>query len=179
MNQRLIVIDGKTYSSVNEMPPDVRQKYEQAMSTSQSGDANIFADKDNSGTPDILENLSSKTVVSNIMKFIVDGTEFKSMEDLPPEARAKYEQAMGALDKDKNGVPDFMENMMGQASASQPPSQQQVMRVTTSPPPSTPQFDSSTSNSDTSNSLTLVLAVVVILGLCVLGAAGAWYFFLR
>ena len=31
MNPKIIVIDGKTYHSVEEMPPDIRQKYEQAM----------------------------------------------------------------------------------------------------------------------------------------------------
>jgi hypothetical protein len=30
MNPKIIVIDGKTYNSVEEMPADVRQKYEQA-----------------------------------------------------------------------------------------------------------------------------------------------------
>ena len=38
MNPKVIVIDGKTYNSVNEMPADVRQQYEQAMRS--LGDAN-------------------------------------------------------------------------------------------------------------------------------------------
>jgi hypothetical protein len=55
VNPKVIVIDGKTYRSPDEMPPDIRQKYEQAMRS--LGDANgnqipdafetmnIFADK--------------------------------------------------------------------------------------------------------------------------------------
>ena len=31
MNQKVVVIDGKTYKSVDEMPPDIRAKYEEAM----------------------------------------------------------------------------------------------------------------------------------------------------
>ena len=61
MNPKMIVIDGKTYKSVEEMPPDVRQKYERAMQS--LGDANgnrtpdafetanILADKDKNGIP--------------------------------------------------------------------------------------------------------------------------------
>jgi hypothetical protein len=30
MNPKLIVIDGRTYHSIDEMPSDIRQKYEQA-----------------------------------------------------------------------------------------------------------------------------------------------------
>ncbi len=37
MNPKTIVIDGKSYGSVSEMPPDVRAKYEQAMSSLQGG----------------------------------------------------------------------------------------------------------------------------------------------
>ena len=61
MGPRIIVIDGKTYNNIEEMPPDIRQKYEQAMRS--LGDANnnnlpdafetmnIFADKDRNGAP--------------------------------------------------------------------------------------------------------------------------------
>ena len=42
-----ITIDGKTYSSVDEMPPEAREKYEKMMS--------MLADRDGNGVPDILE----------------------------------------------------------------------------------------------------------------------------
>ena len=51
MNPRLIVIDGKTYKSVEEMPEDVRRNYESAMSQ--------LADNDRNGIPDALENLTN------------------------------------------------------------------------------------------------------------------------
>src|SRR5688572_278600 len=122
MNPKMIVIDGKTYNSVEDMPPDIRQKYEQAMKS--LGDANnnqipdvfetmnIFADKNKDGIPDVLENLVASHATVNTMKIIVDGKEFDGLENLPPEARAKYEQAMGKLDANRNGVPDFAEGMM-------------------------------------------------------------------
>jgi hypothetical protein len=63
MNPKVIVIDGKTYYSVEEMPADIREKYQQAMRS--LGDANdnqipdafgtlsIFADQDQDGVPDV------------------------------------------------------------------------------------------------------------------------------
>src|SRR5687767_7086425 len=124
MDPKIIVIDGKTYHSVEEMPPAIRQKYEQAMQTpghansNQIPDAfetmNIFADKDKDGLPDILENIASSQATVRSMKIIVDGKEFNSLEALPPEARARYEEAMGKLDANRNGVPDFAEGMMSQ-----------------------------------------------------------------
>jgi hypothetical protein len=49
------------------------------------------------------------------MRFIVNGTELTNLEDLPPEARAKYERAMETMDKNRNGIPDFVEGMIGTA----------------------------------------------------------------
>jgi hypothetical protein len=51
MNPKVIVIDGKTYHSVEEMPADVREKYEQAMRS--LGDAN------NNQIPDVFETITS------------------------------------------------------------------------------------------------------------------------
>jgi hypothetical protein len=64
MNPKLIVINGKTYNSVDEMPEDVRKQYEGAMSSlkddnrNQIPDAlesmNILADKDRDGMPALM-----------------------------------------------------------------------------------------------------------------------------
>jgi hypothetical protein len=186
MNPKIIVIDGKTYHSVDEMPPDIRQKYEQAMRS--LGDANrdqvpgafetlnIFADQDKDGIADILENLTAGQVGVSSMKIIVDGKEFAGLENLPPEARAKYEEAMGKLDANRNGIPDFAEGMINTAN-------QNLMSVssTTSETPrrSAPLPVSPTITPDTSNGLMLVLAGLFIFLLCAAGAGAVWYFFLR
>jgi len=186
MNPKVIVIDGKTYSSVEEMPPDIRKKYEQAMQSlgdvnnNQIPDAfenmNIFADKDKDGAPDVLENVTAGHYVVNSMKIIVDGKEFDGLEHLPPEARARYEEAMGKLDANRNGIPDFVEGMMNTAN-------QNVMTVSSSvvetPRRSSPLTSSPAITPDTSNGWMLMLAGLLILLLCVAGAAGIWYFFLR
>ena len=186
MNPKVIVIDGKTYNSVDEMPPDIRQKYEQALQS--LGDANdnqipdafetmnIFADKDKDGVPDVLENIATSYATVNTMKIIVDGKEFNGLEDLPPEARARYEEAMGKLDANRNGIPDFAEGMMGGTN-------QNVMTVssTATPAPrrSSPLPVTPTVTPDTSNGIMLVLAGLFIFLLCVAGAGAVWYFFLR
>jgi hypothetical protein len=132
MNPKRIVIDGKSYDSVNEMPADVRRQYEKTMRsvgreidsgetnstpnmpnaiTSTDDLANPFADKNNNGVPDIMENIPSLSVFGG-MNIVVDGVEYHSPDDLPSEARARYEQAMGSLDKNRNGIPDFLEGFV-------------------------------------------------------------------
>jgi hypothetical protein len=194
MNPKVIVIDGKTYNSVDEMPPDIRQKYEQAMRS--LGDANdnqipdvfetmnVFADKDKDGVPDVLGNLAASHATVNTMKIIVDGKEFDGLENLPPEVRATYEEAMGKLDVNRNGIPDFVEAMVNTAI-------QNVMSVSTSrgeTPPRSTTFDvaqdkpmpvSPTITPDTSNGWMLMLAGLFIFFLCALGAGAIWYLFLR
>jgi hypothetical protein len=186
MNPKTIVIDGKTYHSVEEMPPDIRQKYEQAMQS--LGDSNknstpdafeavsILADTDQDGTPDALENIVPGHAFMNSMKIIVDGKEFNRIEDLPPAARARYEEAMGKLDANRNGIPDFVEGMINSAN-------QNVMS-TSNPAAETPRRAAPLSTSpaitpDTSNGWMLVLAGLFIFLLCVAGASAVWYFFLR
>jgi hypothetical protein len=186
MNPKMIVIDGKTYKSVEEMPPDIRQKYEQAMQS--LGDANgnripdafetanILADKDKNGVPDILENLVAGQAVVNSMKIIVDGKEFNGIENLPPEVRARYEAAMGKLDANQNGIPDFVEGMM---KAKNQTSSSSTSFAAETPRSSTPLPVSPTIAPDTSNGLMLALAGLFIFLVCVVAAGAVWYFFLR
>jgi hypothetical protein len=111
-----IVVNGKTYSDPDEMPPEIRQAYEQAMGA--------LADKNQNGIPDILEGLQQSENVSvqfpslqvNSTQFIADGKVYTSMDDLPPEAREKYQQALAKMgqvmaDANQNGVPDIFENV--------------------------------------------------------------------
>lgn len=186
MNPKVIVIDGKTYHSVEEMPADIRQKYEQAMrslgdaNNNQIPDAfesmNIFADKDKNGVPDVVESLTAGHAAVNSMKIIVDGKEFTGLESLPPEARARYEEAMGKLDANRNGIPDFAEGMLGSASAN-------VMSVSSSaietPQRAAPLPVSPTITPDTSSGWMLVLGGLFLVLLCVAGVGAVWYFFLR
>jgi hypothetical protein len=170
---------------VNEIPPEVRQKYEQAIRS--LGDANnnnipdafeslnILADKDQNGIPDLVENLVAGQAAVSSMKIVIDGKEFNGIENLPPEARARYEAAMGKLDANGNGIPDFVEEMM----ISNRPAQLSPDFGMEIAPRSAPLPVSPTITPDTSNGWMLALAVLFLLVLCLGGAAGVWYFFLR
>ena len=192
MNPKVIVIDGRTYNSVNDMPPDIRQKYEQAMRSLQDAKDNrvpgtfesvasdpmsILADKNKDGVPDVLENLTTGQMIGQSMKIIMDGKEYDGLESLPPEARARYEEAMGKLDANRNGIPDFVERMFGSPgqnvmSASSVPAQAESSR-------SAPLVTSPSLAPDTSNGLMLALAGLFLIALCVAGAGAIWYIFLR
>ena len=186
MNPKTIVIDGKTYNSVEEMPPDVRQKYEMALQALADANGNhipdalenILMDKDKNGVPDVLENSGVGNNVISHIKITVNGKEFNGIENLPPEARAKYEAAMSKLDANKNGIPDFVEGMIGTSDQNQVVSASNPFTAA-NPPRSEPIPVSPTITPDTSNGLTLALAGLFILLLCIAGAGAAWYFFLR
>jgi hypothetical protein len=198
MNAKLIVIDGKTYHSVDEMPPDVRQKYEQAMSalgnTNNIPDGlekmNIFTDKNQNGVPDALENVAMGQTILNSMKIVVDGKEFNGIENLPPEARAKYEEAMRKLDANQNSIPDFVEGLINATNQTTNVSSNFEMEASAiAPSVAYPSSAGASQNKplpvdsaitpDTSNGWMLALAGAFLLLLCVVGATGVWYFFLR
>lgn len=93
-----ININGKTYSSVGEMPPDVRKQYEQAMQT-------MMADKDHNGIPDILEHPSASTGkvgLSTAQSFTVNGQHYDRLEDVPEQFRDAIAKAMSKAQLETN-----------------------------------------------------------------------------
>jgi hypothetical protein len=185
MNPKLIVIDGKTYKNVDEMPEDIRRNYESAISS--------LDDKDRNGIPDILENLTNlsdqnkngmpdsfedmiSNVVSSTTKIIVNGTEYNNLDELPPDVRAKYEQAMGSLDADRNGVPDFLEGMVNASNQTSNMSHSPAMPSSRLPAPLS---SSPTIEPEGTSGWMIALLGIMLLGVCAFSAIGIWYFFLR
>jgi len=193
MNQKLIVIDGKTYKSVDEMPEDVRRQYENAMRAldkNQNGtpdmleNKNPFADKNNNGMPDAFEGLASfqgaTTNVTNATKIIVNGQVYDGLDQLPPEVRAKYEQAMSAMDANRNGVPDFLEGMLNVPNQKTNQAAVNIGTVTPHPASRNPMPVGPAIEPESSGGWMLALAGILLIGLCLVAAgAGVWYFFLR
>ena len=197
MIQKFIVIDGKTYKSVDEMPPEIRAKYEEAMRSldkDRNGmpdmieGTNLFEDNNKDGMPDSFEGLVNfQGSVSHVMgstKIIVDGQVYDSLDQLPLELRAKYEQAMGAMDANRNGIPDFVEGLFNRpaqmTNAASPNVANPIATSTSSPasPKQTPAI--STIEPESTGGWMLALAGIALAGLClVAAAAGIWYFFLR
>lgn len=99
--QQNIIFNGKSYRSVEEMPPEIREAYESVMQ--------IMADKNQNGVPDLFEG----TLGAKVQKvdILYDGQAYEKLSDLPPEAREKYQKMMGKYDTDGNGIPDFAEKI--------------------------------------------------------------------
>lgn len=181
MKQNFIVIDGKSYKSVDEMPEDIRAKYEEAMRS---------LDKNRNNTPDVFESSTPyQASLPNMMsaaKILVNGQTYDGLDQLPPEIRAQYEQAMRAMDANRNGLPDFLENMLNLPAQM---TTNNAMTVGTSTPQpaqsfgsvqSKPQIATSTIEPESSGGWLLALTGIGFVVLClVAAAAGVWYFFLR
>ena len=74
-----ITINGRTYSTIEEMPPDVRREYETAMQVLSR----------NAGP---LANPSGGDVnVSMTSRIVVNGKAYSRWEDVPPGARAAFQ----------------------------------------------------------------------------------------
>jgi hypothetical protein len=85
-----IVFNGKTYNSVEEMPANERQAFEQL--------TGMFMDKNGNGIPDFLEG----DIVSNVMNAVTssvnyNGQVYSGMDELPPEVREKVQNAFDKL----------------------------------------------------------------------------------
>lgn len=198
MNPRLIVIDGKTYNNINEMPPEVRRQYDEAMrnvsrdrmNAPAPGNVGGMADANLNGIPDALENpanmQASVNTMMNSASLVVDGQTYTSIDQLPPEARAQYEQVMGTLDANRNGIPDFLEGFINVPA--QTGSRPSVDADIAAPghlqsrahAQHKPKYGSQTIEPESSGNWLMLLAGVVFLGLCfIASAAGIWYFFFR
>ena len=83
-----ITMNGKTYGRVEEMPADVRQQYERAMS--------MLPDRDGNGVPDVLEGKASPSDagVTTVTRFVVNGREYTSLDELPDAVRAALNVGM-------------------------------------------------------------------------------------
>jgi hypothetical protein len=119
-----IIFNGQTYNGLDEMPPEARQAYEQALSAFADNDRNgvpdilepgsvnqvaadIFADADRNGTPDLFEGQSGGLVVQT-NAIVYNGQVYQRVEDLPPEARQKYEAAASKLSASRAEVPGWL-----------------------------------------------------------------------
>ena len=86
-----ITINGQTFASVEQMPPEIRREYESAMQT--------FAKT--SGGP--------AGVPSSIT---VNGRTFASVEDMPPQIRREYEPAKQMLAGNRVGLPRISKHII-------------------------------------------------------------------
>jgi len=194
MNSKLIVIDGKTYNSVEEMPMEVRALYEEAMRNISRDrlhnpveNLDPFKDRDGDGIADGFENMTPQQnmvgTVMNSAQFVVNGQIYNSLDQLPPEYRAKYEQAMGNMDANRNGIPDFVEGILKMTGQPLPTTMSTSDIATPGHIQSTAhtqhksQYNTSAIEPESNNNWLVLLIGIAFVGLCLLTvAASAWYF---
>jgi len=83
-----INVNGRDYDSVEQMPPEVRAEYLQALAAMRRADAE-------NTTEEVTHSGLTHSVVHE--SFIYNGREYRSRDELPPEARALLEQMAGSL----------------------------------------------------------------------------------
>ncbi len=83
-----IVFNGHEYDGVEDMPADVRQQYETALQALSAADRKLM---------DAAEHGSGVSFKLNVQRrFKINGKEYGSVEEMPPDVRALYEQALAA-----------------------------------------------------------------------------------
>jgi hypothetical protein len=139
-----IIFNGKTYNSIDDMPPEARQAYEKALA--------LLADQNANAVPDFLDGLLNgqapgegleplNTFATVSTQIVHNGQTYASLDEMPAEARRAYEQAMAAFDRDRNGVPDAFEQggfVAGQPAVSVTPAPGPVRAPRPMPAPYAP-----------------------------------------
>src|SRR5262245_1187378 len=93
MSPAKITINGREYDGPDEMPPDVRRLYEDAMRQALPA----LEAQDGNGVPDLLEGQGSgraRTFLSS--RITINGKTYRGVEEMPPEVRETYERVMVA-----------------------------------------------------------------------------------
>ena len=97
---KTIFINGVTYRSYGEIPPEVRHQLQGMLSK--------FADRDLNGIPDIFEDEElGHFVFSSGSRIILNDKEYNSVKQLPPFARKAFEQVMVQAVTGRDGMPGY------------------------------------------------------------------------
>jgi hypothetical protein len=147
-----ILFNGEKYNSIDEMPADQRAAYEQVMT--------ILKDENNNGIPDLFEgDIVQKVMGMANTRIVVNGQEMQGFDSLSPEAHAKLEKVMsrlGLTELNSAGLPSQM-------ARSETAFEQ-------SPPLNT--IVPSAISEETGSRTGVIIAVLAVLLLCALAAAG-------
>jgi hypothetical protein len=83
-----ITFNGQTYDSVESMPPEVREQYQAALSA--------LSGEDRAKVASLLEGGAGIRIKTTVKRKIrVNGKDYDSVDQLPPELREAYERAVG------------------------------------------------------------------------------------
>jgi hypothetical protein len=165
--EQKITFNGRTYDSLEQMPPDIRQAYESVMQ--------VLADKNQNGVPDLFE--GAVNAQATRARIVFNGQVYEHIDQLPPEAREKYDKVMSQLDKDHNGIPDFAEKLMtlGLPSAPASTSSQPPFETIAPTPTAIPVSLSAPNLEPEQTGLRFGVLTVILLALLCLGTLALWF----
>ena len=154
-----IMFNGKTYNSLEEIPANERQAYEQLQQ--------IFVDANGNGIPDFLEGDVAKKVITAVSSVVnYDGRTYNSLDELPPDTRQKVQDAFAKL----NEMGIINPNAATQDSSKHPAFDFAFQ-------PSKPLIPQEPTGSGANRNLVIIIVVVVALIVC--GAGAALFLFLQ
>jgi hypothetical protein len=160
----MIIFNGKSYNSVDEMPANERQAFEQL--------SGLFVDRNGNGIPDFLEGDMAQNVMTAFTSNVnYNGQTYNDVSDLPPEICNKVQGAFEKLSQ--LGIATKVPQKIAQGLASQP-GHEPAFR---SSEPVVSREYSSTLQEDTGSPLRWVL-IGVGLSLCLFAVAVAIFFML-
>src|SRR2546426_1606690 len=94
-----IVVNGTEYDSPEAMPPEVRRQYEQALRLVQDVAKGAAPPGTMARTVETTRDGVSVKVHTKQLKYTVDGKSYDDPTQLPPEVRARVEQALHGVEK--------------------------------------------------------------------------------
>jgi hypothetical protein len=154
-----IMFNGKNYNSLEEMPANERQAYEQLQQ--------IFVDANGNGIPDFLEGDVARKVITAVTSAVnYDGRVYNSLDELPPEVRQKVQNAFAKL----NEIGIINPNATLQDSSKHPAFEYAFQ-------PSKPLLQQESAGVGKNRGLVIIIAVAVALLVC--GAGAALFLFLK
>jgi len=83
-----IIVNGKEYGSPDELPPELRKSYDQAI---------------------LNKSAYPQMHIAGNSKVTFNGQTYNSRDEMPEEVRLIYDHAVEALDKDHDGIPDALQ----------------------------------------------------------------------
>lgn len=162
----VIIFNGKTYNSLEEMPANERQAYEQI--------ANMLVDKNGNGIPDFLEGDMVKNVMTAFVSSLnVNGQNYDGMNDMPPEIRAKVQGAFEKL-SELGVVTKSTSPMVMQVNGMQVEQKPQMVSK-----PLVPQGTNPAVQEESGPNVLLLSLAGIVLVFCLAIAAFAVFYFMR
>src|SRR5690348_977232 len=84
-----IVFNGTEYDGVDAMPPDVRAAYQAAIASLGKAGGDTLAS--------LLKQGTDTTIKATFRQIVVDGKKYSSLDEMPPDVRQTYEEAIASL----------------------------------------------------------------------------------